>query len=469
MSFKVTYAEISEKVLLFLILLSMLLTKDMRAADFPIYSLLLLLVSFGWIAVDIFLQKGIARAILPVRYWTDLMVLLIICYEVTATVCKLFRDPDQGKIDFSGNAEMLAFAVLYLLISSGIKFRQNYYDLILYGGLLFETIFLYSHVTGAAFWKYDRLILEDAGAASFCFVLICMVGVYQYCTCKDKLRSSFYFAVSAVGFLALCLNRNIISFWMMVFYFMAVPVLIRPTALLVKKDMQMFFLFSLIRSNMSLLTEYTQIFVTDISYSLEHSVYLDLLLAAGGILFFHYWEKIPEGIDMERLVMRKMRRVYKSILMAAVLLFIGIVIGADRWTALGNQISDDIWKSFALPLVEAVRQSESGFYVCFREAGTAAGIFAVLFFVMMANKLRQNYGMDKPLTGSLILITIFFMVQLLFYSPAVNTLTVYFVLFLFAAFYKEEKVKMVSVRISGETLRRQNEKVLEEKTENIVR
>lgn len=458
MSFKVTYMEISEKILFFLLWMSMLLTKDIKAADFPIYSLLLFLVSLGW-AAGMFLRKGVGQSFLSIRYWTDLMVLFIIFYEVAAIVCKLFRNLDEGRIDFEKNAEVLALASLYLLISSGIKFRQDYFDMILYGGLLVLAVYIYSHVTGAPLPEYGGLVLKDTGAAASCFLLVCMVSVYQYCSCKNRMRSWFYFAVAAIGFLALSLNRNIISFWLMTLYFVAIPVLLRPTAQLVKKNAQMFFLFGMILSNMSLLIHYTQIFVTDISYSLEHSVYLDLLLAVGGILFFHYWEKIPEGIDRERLVMRKMRRAYKNMMIAVIIFFAGIVTCADRWAALGETIPERVWKSFAIPLVEAVKQSESGFYVCFRAEGVIAGIFLVFFLVLLMNRLRQNYGMDKPVTGSLIVIASFFMVQLLFYKPAANTLTIYFILLLFAAFYEEEKTKTVSIRIRGETLRMQREKI----------
>lgn len=237
-------------------------------------------------------------------------------------------------------------------------------------------------------------------------------------------------------------------------YFMAIPVLLRPTAQLVRKSMQMFFLFGLMLSNMSLLTAYTQIFATELPFSLEHSIYLDLLLAVGGILFFYYWEKVPEGIDMERLVLRKMRRVYKTALTIVVILFAGIVFGGNRWTALGEKVPETAWKSFALPLVEAVKQTESGFYACFRETGVIPGIFVIIFLTLLLNRLRKNYGMDKPLTGSLTLITAVFMIQMFFCKPAANTLTIYYVLLLFAAFYKEEKNRMVSVRIRGETLRK---------------
>ena len=204
---------------------------------------------------------------------------------------------------------------------------------------------------------------------------------------------------------------------------------------------------------MSLLAGYTQVILTELSYSLEHSVYLDLLLAVGGVFFFHYWDKIPEGIDLERLVMRKMRRVYKGLFWVLGIFFAGTLIGADRWAALGEEVSREAWKGFAVPLIEAVKQGESGFYFCIREAGVGAGVFLVVFFVFLIGRLRRNYGLDKPVTGSLTLMSIVFMVQLLFWKPAGNALTVYFILLLFAAFQKEDKSRLVSIKMRGEAFK----------------
>ena len=451
MSTKVNATWLSDKLILFLFVISMLLTKDIIIVDFPVYSLLLFLAAFGWMAAKVFLCPKDGQVFRPIRYWTDLMAVFVIFYEVAAIVLKLFRDPDKGAIDFSGNAEMLAFVVLYFCLSSGLRFRQVYFDVLLYGGLLLCTVFLFPHFTGIQVKGYEAL--ADKGAAASCFLLVCMVSVYQYCFCRDRLRSYFYLAVSAVGFLALSINQNIISFWLMTAYFIAMPIWLRPTAQLIRKNAQMFFLFGFMLSNMSLLTGYTQIILTELSYSLEHSVYLDLLLAAGGILFFHYWDKIPEGIDLERLVMRRMRRVYKGLLMVLGILFAGTVIGGNKWAALGEKMSETAWKGFALPLAESVKQEESGFYFCFQEAGGCAGIFIILFFVFLIERMRRNYGLDKPVTGILILISGIFMMQLLFWKPAGNTLTIYFVLLLFAAFYQEERNRMVSIKIREETLK----------------
>lgn len=239
MSTKVNVIWLSDKLILFLLIISMILTKDVKVFDFPVYSLLLFLAVFGWIGAKMIVCPKDGPVFWPMRYWTDLMALFAALYEVAAVVLKLFQDPDKGAIDFSVNAEGLAFIVLYFLLSSGIQFRQVYFDVILYGGLLLCAVFLFPHFTGMQVKGYE--VLADKGAAASCFLLVCMVSVYQYCFCRDRLRSCFYLAVSVVGYLALLINQHIVSFWLMTAYFIAMPILLRPTARLVKRSAQLLF------------------------------------------------------------------------------------------------------------------------------------------------------------------------------------------------------------------------------------
>lgn len=453
---KITFQQLSDKCICLLLILSMLLPSKIKIAGFPIYILLFLLTVSGWTAAKSFFDRKEEQPFIELRYRADIVAVITIIYEMFSAICKLFQNPQNGEIDFASNAEMIALALLCLLLSSGIPFKILYFDIILYGSLIITGMFLYPYFTGTETGNLTEMMFADSGAVSSLLLIPCMVSVYAYCTCKDKLRSWFYLLVAAISFFALFLNHNIISFWLMTVYFIMLPIVLRPTAWLVKRDMQLFFLFGFLLSNMSLLTGYTQVIQRELSYSLEHSVYLDLLLAVGGVFFFHYWEKIPEGIDLERLVMRKMRRGYQFVFQIILLLFIGITIGGDRWTQLPDGMFAEAVKGFAVPLAETIKQSESGFYFCFQHMGFVRSILLILFCTLIIGRLRRNYGMDKPLTGTLTLISGIFMVQLLFWKPAVHTLTVYFVLLLSAAFYKEEKMKVSSVKIREDVLQQQS-------------
>ncbi len=449
---RITFAWLSDKILVFLIMISMLLTKEIRVADFPVYSLLLFAGVFGWMAAGIFLYKKRNRPFLRIRYWTDLLALAAVLYEIFLMVKELFwRNP--AVIDFSGNAEAIALAILYFLMTNEIRLKRLYFDLILYGGLLFASAYIFPHLTVASAPGFLQPVFADQGAVSACLLLVCMVGTCEYCFCRERLRSCFCLAVTLISFFALFLNRNVLSFWLMAAYFIAIPIVLRPTAQLIKRDMQMFFLYGLLLSNMSLLAEYTGMILTELPYSLEHSVYLDLIFAAGGIFFFHFWEKIPEGIDPERIIMRRMQHEYQILFMDMGIFFTGIVIGADRWMAIGEELPGAALRGFVIPLAEAVRNGESAFYVCFRDGGLPEGLAVILFIVLMTGKMRLNYGLDKPRTGMLILISVFFMTQLLFWKPAVGTTVIYMILLLFAAFYEEEEKRTISMKIQKENLK----------------
>ncbi len=444
---EITYAWLTDKCICALLVVSMLSIVRIEIAGFPVYSLLLLILASTWMVFKIIYSGREGLPFLAVRYRTDTAAMAAILYAVISAVIKLFGTLEEGKIDFSWNAEIIALAIVCLLISSGAQFRRLYLDLILYSGLLMTGLYMMVHLTDG--WNGGRLAeaFADSGQTSSYFLLVSMVSVYGYCTCRDKMRSVFYVMVSGIGFFALFLNHNVISLWLMGIFFLAVPVILRPTAMLVKKAMQLFFMYLFMLSNMSLFTEYTRIIRTDVSYSLEHSVYLELLVAAGGVVFFHYWDKIPEGTDLERLVLRKMQKGYRFLLQVMLLMFIIIILEGDGWAALPDGITYNIWKAFAISLAEAAGKSENGFLCCFRRLGAVPGIFLIVLTVLFLGRMYKNYAQDKPVTGISILISAIFFVQILFWNPGMHNIVCYFYLLATASFYKEEREQMESIGI----------------------
>lgn len=444
---EITYEWLADKCICVLLILSMFSVVNIEVAGFPLYSLLLFILALLWLLFKIIYAGRAGLPFLTVRYLTDTAAMAAIVYAVLSAVIKLFGSSEEGGIDFSWNAEVIALAIICLLVSSGAEFKVLYLDLLLYSGLLVTGLYMQIHLTDG--WENSRLAaaFTDSGQTASYFLLVGMAAVYGYCMCRDKMRSLFYIMISAASFFALFLNHNVISLWLMGIFFLAIPVLFRPTAMLVKRAMQLFFMFFFMLSNMSLLTEYTQIIRTEISYSLEHSVYLDLLLAAGGIVFFQYWDRIPEGTDLERLVLRKMQKGYRFILKVVLLMFAVIILIGKGWAALPDSTAYNMLKSFAIPLAEAAGQNESGFLYCFRVMGVISGVCLLLLLPLFLDRMYENYAQDKSVTDMLILISVFFLAQLLFWNPGMHNITCYFYLLASASFYKEEQEYMESIGI----------------------
>lgn len=444
---EITYEWWADKCICVLLILSMFSVVNIEIAGFPIYSLLLLVLASVWMMVKIIYAGRTEHPFLTVRSLTELAAIAVIVYAVFSVAVKLFITSEEEVVDFSWNAEVIALAIICLLISSGVEFSQLYLDLLLYSGLLIAGLYIFVSLTNG--WNSERLAsaFTDSGQVASCFLLVGMAAVYGYCMCRDKMRSLFYGMVSGISFFALFLNQNVVSLWLMGIFFLAIPVLLRPIAMLVKRAMQLFFMYLFMLSNMSLLTEYTQIIRKEVSYSLEHSVYLDLLLAIGGIVFFHYWDRIPEGTDLERLVLRKMQKGYRFALNMVLLLFGIIAFIENAWAALPDSTAYNVMKSFAVPLAEAAGQNESGFLYCFRVMGVVPGLSLLIVFSLFLGRMYENYAQDKPLTGMLILISVLFWAQLLFWNPGMHNITCYFFLLAAASFYKEEREHMESIGV----------------------
>ena len=443
---EITYTWLADKCVCALLVLSMLSVVKVEIIGFPLYSLLLLVIASVWLICRIIYAGKDGISFPTVRHTTDTIALAAIVYAVFSVILKLFDTSGDGWIDFSWNAEMIALAVICLLVSSGIEFKMLYLDMLLYGGLLVAGLYLVGSIEEG--WRSNMMeafFTDSAGVSSY-FLLIAMVSAYAYCVCRDKMRSVFYVMVSGISFFVLFINQNAVSLWLMGIYFLAVPVMLRPTAILVKRAMQMFFMYLFMLSNMSLLTEYTQFIQSEISYSLEHSVYIDLLVAAGGVVFFHYWDRIPEGMDLERLVLRKMQKAYRFMLMAVMLVFVAVVLGGG-WQALPEGITYDMVKSFVVPLVEDVGRNKGGILQCFQMIGVFPGLLLLISMVLFLDRMHRNYTPDKPVTDILIIISGIFLIQLLFWNPGIHNTVCYFYLLVTACFYKEERARVESVGI----------------------
>lgn len=135
-----TYPQLMKTGLYLLFIFSMVIITDAELLGFPIYSLLLFVMALCFLAGRILSCENEGIAFLQIRSWTDVAAIAAIIFAVFTAVLKLFRDPNEGAVDFASDADVIALAVMYLLFSSGIRFKQIYFDLILYGGLLMAGI-----------------------------------------------------------------------------------------------------------------------------------------------------------------------------------------------------------------------------------------------------------------------------------------------------------------------------------------
>lgn len=444
---KITRHYVPEIFLVLLLLLSMLLPVEtemagMRLSVFLLF-ILAILYAGHWI---ISIRKGTAESPKP-QYRIDIAMIVLFGWNLLSVIGRLFQSSEKGAIDYQFQIIFITLSMLYFMLKEIKEFKTWYWDIILYAGLAVEGVMLFFYLGNMELAGNLPELMNDSGRAASYLLLPCIISVCRYCMCRDKMRSIFYLLIAVVSFFALFINYNIVSLWLMVIVFFAVPVLMLPTAELVKRDMQLCFIYFFMMSNMSLLTNYTELIQKKMSLSLEHSVYLDLLLAVGGVYFFTYWDRIPEDADRERLILRKMRRGFRFVLKVLVIAFFGVVIGGSRWKQLPDTMGSSIVKSFAVPLIDEIGKNKNAWIYCM-ENSSISTLILLIFAAMTIARLRKNYGFAKPQTSVFLLISLMFLTQFFFFVPVVNVLPVYLLILVMAVFYREEKKRMVVSKIN---------------------
>ena len=377
----------------------------------------------------------------------DLLVLILLSWEMLLIIGRLFQNSADGTSAYQLPVVLISLSLLYFSFKRLKAFKSLYFDILLYLSLIVEAILLYGFISGISVKElFINNAADSGGIASFLF-LPCMVSTYQYCMCRDRLRSGFYLMTAVISYFTLFLNHNIVSFWLMAVVFLAIPLVLRTTAGLVKRDMQLLFVYLFLLSNMSLLTNYTEVIRADISFELEHSVYIELLLAIGGAFFFTQWDKIPEGIDLERLVTRKLRRMFRFLMIAIEIVFAGFILGGEVWKELPDKIGTGMIKSFAVPLAVEAGNVTSGFLMMLRQ-DVIGSVLILVIAVLLIIRIRKNHNFGKSVTNVLGLFSAVFGVEILFWTPCAWSLPFYLMIIVPAAFYKEEIKKVTGIKIN---------------------
>lgn len=323
------------------------------------------------------------------------------------------------------------------------KIQKWHIDITVYFGLLFSGIVFLYYVGNQFVEPIMNLFNKNSGAAASVLILTAGFTIYAYCICTDKLQSIIFMFCAGMSFLALLLNHNVFSIWLMIFLFFMIPILFRPTAELIKRDMQLFFLYAFMLCNMSLFTNYTAVFQKEVSYSLEQSVYMEMLLAVGGLIFFHYWDRLPEGADLTKISMVKLRRRFMTAVMFLAAAFITIICTGSKWQELSDEGVQAFVKNASLSLVNEFAAENSLFFISIQKFGVVITGIILLAVYQMMRKILKNYHPDKRGTNFLILLAIVFLIECLAWEIPLAVVVVYLAVLVLAAFIKEEKREII--------------------------
>lgn len=385
-------------------------------------------------------------ALKKIEYPLDYFLLGIGAYELLSMIQKIITGDQGGFINFNMELMVILLILVYFIISSGMECQLQYFDWLLYSGLIIMaglSAYFLIEIKDSLLIEY--MASDSARSASY-LILISTVGVVQYCFCKDFLRSIFYYSVSFISFFVLFLNGNMVGIFIVGVILFIIPLFTKPTAALIKKNVQMIFTFLFLLSNMPLIITFLKLTEMKQIVTLEGSIYIDLLIALGGLIFFHYWEKIPKSetsdkINLETLehyMMEDIQKVYRNIVIGVGLIAASIVTIGNQWSNLPKSMVIAPFKKLAVAFSAEVSLRSGMFYECLSKQGLIIGIVLIVVMICMVKKVKQNICNECYFNTMVVLISCAGLLQMIVWKPFANTAPIYFIAMVFAAFYKEK-------------------------------
>lgn len=397
---------------------------------------LLTLVTVAAYIILLFKKKASCRKRL---YRIDICMILVLLLSIGQTFLCMFQGKESRETYFLLSVCVLTyFAVSALSSGNRELFKFFYLDIflaacgIIYLELMIRLFLFPKHLGVIGLLTQDQTFLRA-------FLLLSnVICVLQYCFNRNIKKDKWYFLTAFIGFFLQLVQKDIINILLMGVLFLIIPLLFLPTAELIRRNLIMAFLFFLVLSNMPLVTNNTNLLKTGVQFDIKNSMYLYLIITLAGIIVLSYWERIPKGIPLDYIVMKRMQKIFLSIL-ELYLVLLACICSADWPAGMENRIGGDIFAALFNSIKAGVSQIDGTFGQMLGEYGLAGGVLSGMICVAIISRLRRSYRRSSE-SALFTTIAIMYLIQSFFYKQQIVTTPIYVVLVTIAVFQEETEI-----------------------------
>lgn len=396
---------------------------------------LLTLVTVAAYIILLFKKKAFCRKRL---YRIDICMILVLLLSIGQTFLCMFQGKENRETYFLLSICVLAyFAVSALPSGTNDVCKLVYLDVfltacwIIYLELMVRLFLVPQHLGVIGLLTQERTYLQS-------FLLLSnMICVLQYCFNRKLKKDGWYLLTAVIGFFLQLVQKNMINILLMGSLFLIIPLLFLPTAELFRRNLIMAFLFFLVLSNMPLVTNNTNLLKTGVQFDIKNSMYLYLIITLAGIIVLSYWERIPKWIPLDHIVMKRMQKIFLSIL-ELYLVLLACICSVDWPAGMENRIGGDIFAALFNSIKTGVSQIDGTFGQMLGEYGLAGGVLSGMICVAIISRLRRSYS-RSPESALFTTIAIMYLIQSFFYKQQIVTTPIYVVLVTTAVFQEKNR------------------------------
>ena len=227
--------------------------------------------------------------------------------------------------------------------------------------------------------------MEEGALAPF--LLLVNTGAMEgYCR-EEGGKRLFCLGMALAGWLLLFLDGNVIGILLGCLAFPVSILLHRPEKEFVRRTMQMASAFFFLLSNMPLLVRYAPLVKTGGAWSLEDGVCLNLALALVGVLFFSWWDRLPEGRGV--LLHGFQKGLSWALAGTGLILFLLLIMG-ERLEGMGEGTGINLLGHFSAAAREYCAGHNGSFYDGVEKFGLIGGVWVICIILAAVQQMGRR-------------------------------------------------------------------------------
>lgn len=351
--------------------------------------------------------------------WVVLVFMLITFFRLIYQIVKDASDANQ-------EITALAIGMIYFILrqySISLRVILGAFGI---SNFIVYLMLLISHMSrfvGGWATTMTELLTNSGGIVAWLVLGIC-VSILAYCTTDDKKQHIFYGTEIVLGAFLLFMEKDMIAILLIEVMFVMLPFVFKPTKALVRRDMMLFSIYNFLLCNMSLLTGYVSVFKGSVTYDLEVSVYLELVLAVIAFIFFELWDKRTKAKAEQDTVFPAMLSFFQG-LGAAGMIFIGALFTAA--TRGSSVVLPEVMYKLLSLFILSVAEQNGIFHTIGARYGVVGAVLVMVFLCMLAVCCMRDKGEASKKHHILKCIIVIYIIQSIFLRQTILATPLYMV------------------------------------------
>lgn len=339
---------------------------DISIAGMPLRTLLLLLADFLCLAVYIYKREMELPRWRECSTFEKTMAAAIVISAVTLAFWAL-SESDH----FWEGVDIVALLLVYPCIYGRNKFPQDIFCVYSGCSSVICILLIVYYLSGGICEPFIALLLQNNAVVPW---LVLGITVNMTAYCFQEKGQVWYGGNILLSTFLLAVQKNVFGMAVVALVPLMLPIFCRPSKELAGRAAQTELMYAFLICNMSLITGYTPLMKGIVTYDLEISVYMELILAAMGVWFFGYWDRYARNAD-EDVTVPEMRVWCRKAVTACLVGGAGILAAAKFF---GNG-DDAAWNRVAQIITDDLGENSGWAAGLFGQMGQRFGIWGIVF------------------------------------------------------------------------------------------